>query len=118
MDRIRLTGPAATNYLDLIVYQFDPRNCDADPLTLVSITSKWSGKPRFVRTVDWQRDSREAKHFLIFGRWQILKASREAHRYAPGRADSVSGEKAAEVNHLQNVGKVLSVELESHIHAF
>ena len=72
-DRIRLTGPAATKLFRFQLFANPTRrNCDADLADSRFDYFPVSGEPRFIRIVDWQLDSGEAKRFLIFGRWQIL----------------------------------------------
>jgi hypothetical protein len=46
------------------------------------------------------------------------KARGQAHCKASRRTDSISGEKTAEVDYVEHVIKVLSVNLETHIQAF
>ena len=48
------------------------------------------------------------------GRLGKLEAGRETHSNAPRRPDGIAGEKPAEVNHVQNVGEVLSVRLKPY----
>lgn len=62
--------------------------------------------------------TRHAK--LAASLWQQpawLKISSEAHGDAPGRADGIAGEKAAEVDHIDNIIEVLPVDLKNHLHA-
>jgi len=46
-----------------------------------------------------------------------LEVSRKAHVDTSGWADGIAGEKAAEVDHLQNISQILSVDLESDLPA-
>ena len=47
---------------------------------------------------------------------KVLKAGRKAHGDAARRPDCVAGEKAAEIDDIQDVIKVLPVDLKLHIH--
>src|ERR1700675_652005 len=45
-----------------------------------------------------------------------LEGSAEPQAEAARRTDGVPGEQPAKINHIQNVGEILSVNLEMHLH--
>jgi len=69
----------------------------------------------------WKRMLSSAGAFFVLVVWDEREGIRleiggESHGEAAGRPDRVAGEKAAEVNHVKDVGKVLPIDLKSHLH--